>query len=220
MAQKTILNESEIRRFMRLASLAPLAENGFNKFAAAAGIEEEEVEDEFEASEDEMGLEEPVDAIPEPGLDDVDVSDEVPMDDMDAMDAAPGGDVEDQFMDLVRQLADLVGVEVDMDDGGEELGAGDVGVEDDLESGDEGGDDEFEVAMSPEEDEEGLGSVDMMDPEEEDDEPGNRYMQEANSDKIVAEVARRVAKRLQKEKGRNDIAEKLAERIFNRLSTK
>ena len=73
--------------------------------------------------------------------------------------------------------------------------------------------------MSPEEDEEGLGPVDGMEPEEEED-PGNRYMQEANSDKLVAEVARRVAQRLQKEKGHNDIAEKLAERIFNRLSAK
>ena len=221
MAQKTILNESEIRRFMRLASLAPLAENGFNKFANEANIEDEDEEGELGPPEGEMGVEDPMAMADEPALDDVevDVSDEVPMDDMGAMDAGAGGDVEDQFMDLVRQLADLVGVEVDMDDGGEDPGA-DLGGEDDLDSGDEGGDDEFEVAMSPEEDEEGFGPVDGMEQEEEEEDPGNRYMQEANSDKLVAEVARRVAQRLQKEKGHNDIAEKLAERIFNRLSAK
>jgi NADPH-dependent 7-cyano-7-deazaguanine reductase QueF len=47
-----------------------------------------------------------------------------------------------------------------------------------------------------------------------------RYMEEASEDEIVAEVAKRVAERLQAEKEHNDIAEQLAERIFNRLSGK
>ena len=51
MAQKTLLNESEIRRFMKLASSEPLAENGFDKFSDSNAIEEEKHDDEEKVDE-------------------------------------------------------------------------------------------------------------------------------------------------------------------------
>ena len=82
----------------------------------------------------------------DPGMDDeqVGMDDmEVGMDDMSA-DAGLGGK-EDQFMDLVQQLADLVGVDVEMDDGGAapetDMDMGDMGDDvDSLEGGDDLGD--------------------------------------------------------------------------------
>ena len=92
-------------------------------------------------------------------------------------------------------------------------------VGDDL--GGEGGDDDMDAAMSPEDEEEvDVGMMEADDEDDEDDSPGMRYMEEASEDEIVAEVAKRVAERLQAEKEHNDIAEQLAERIFNRLSGK
>ena len=141
MAQKTLLNESEIRRFMKLASIEPLAENGFNKFAEDSTIDEDESVDEdltemaLDAEDDledegppmddaaaDVAADDPVDDIPPVGG----------MDDMDGDGVGVGEDTEDQFMDLVRQLADLVGVDVDMDDGGDVDGEMDAEVEDDL----------------------------------------------------------------------------------------
>ena len=231
MAQKTLLNESEIRRFMKLASIEPLAENGFNKFAEDSTIDEDESVDEdltemaLDAEDDledegppmddaaaDVAADDPVDDIPPVGG----------MDDRDGDGVGVGEDTEDQFMDLVRQLADLVGVDVDMDEGGDVDGEMDAEVEDDL--GGEGGDVEIDAAMSPEGDEEEM-ELDMMQQEGEDadddeDVPGSRYYQEGMDDEIVAEVANRVAARLLADKKQNDIAEKLAERIFNRLSSK
>ena len=77
MARKTLLNESEIRRFMKLASIEPLAENGFGSFAPNPHLGEEAVEDEdedeLEDSDMEMGApEDAVDApMDEPAIDDM-----------------------------------------------------------------------------------------------------------------------------------------------------
>ena len=165
MAQKTLLNESEIRRFMKLASIEPLAENGFDKFSDSNAIEEEKhdddddkMEEELEVTEMAMDEEEISEEDDEPEMDmpgDEPEMDMAPEPEMDMGDDSPdmgGDDKEDQFMDLVRQLADLVGVEVDMDDGGDDGGAMDVDPVDDL--GGEGGDDDMDAAMSPEDEEE------------------------------------------------------------------
>ena len=156
MAQKTLLNESEIRRFMKLASIEPLAENGFSKFNEDSTIDEEEsIDEEMEdvtelamGAEDEIEDEEPaMDAGMDAPVDEpADV--EPPVDDMPDMgDVGAGEDVEDQFMDLVRQLADLVGVDVDMEDGGDVDGEMDALADDDL--GGEGGDVDVDAAMGP-----------------------------------------------------------------------
>jgi len=218
MARKTLLNESEIRRFMKLASLAPLSELGFSKFSengedALAEEDDEEGEDVVDDVEAEIGpddeldvaaavdVEEPLDMAPEDELD-------VGIDDV-----APEGDVEDQFMDLVQQLADLVGVDVEMDDGpsaGEEIEDTEIAV-DDVEIGDEGGEELSAMGMDMDVE---VGA------EEEEELPGNRSEMYENEDQLVQEVARRVAARLQADSEKNAVAERLAERIFKRLASK
>jgi|MDSV01.2.fsa_nt_gb hypothetical protein len=212
MARKPLLTEAEIRSFMKLANLAPigevkLQEMGFGHEETVAEEEEEELEMDAELG----AVEEP----PVPDAPDDDMGAELDADldmDMDAdLDAdVGGGDTEEQFMDLVQQLADLVGVDVSMDDGaemdaGDELEMGDD--VDSLEGGDDLGDEAaLDDELPPEPDEEEL-----------DDDPPGMKMYE-NDEDIVNEVARRVAARLQAEAGKKKLAEELTEKIFNRLT--
>ena len=53
MARKKLLTEGEVRQFMKLANLGPLSENYFSNNP----LEEEGLEDELEATEDELGAE-------------------------------------------------------------------------------------------------------------------------------------------------------------------
>ena len=124
--------------------------------------------------------------------------------DMD-MDADAGGEgKEEQFADVVNQLADLLGLDADVQVGEDEEGMGDEAM------GDEGGD--LEGAMDAPE---GDDDMDM-----DDEEPGMRDAMMEDEDDIVAEVVRRVAARLVNEKKQEDMANKLAERIFQRLASK
>jgi hypothetical protein len=120
-----------------------------------------------------------------------------PAGDMD-MDMGAEGGKEEQFADIVDKLADLLGLDADVEVGGEE-DMGDVAMDD------EGGD--LEGAMdAPEEEDEDLG-VEVED-------------EVMGEEEIVAEVARRVAARLLREKKQDAMANKLAERIFKRLASK
>ena len=166
---KTLLEEGTVRRFMKLAEIAPLANPFFDR------IEEQE-EDEMELD---LGGEEPTpeeaefdDAYEEEGFE---AGEEAAADD-DLGDAEPAGDVDTSpegiisaMADKLKDLAGEVGVEVEVDhEETEEIPAPDMDV--DVEAAavetDEGpeGDEEMEVGMEDED--------------------------------IVAEVARRVAKRL------------------------
>jgi hypothetical protein len=108
---------------------------------------------------------------------------------------------EAQFADIVDKLADLLGLDADVEVGGDEGMGGDA-------MDDKGGD--LDVPMdAPEAPEMEMGD------EDEADEP----MMESDED-IVQEVARRVAARLLREKKQEDVANKLAERIFRRLASK
>ena len=108
---------------------------------------------------------------------------------------------EAQFADIVDKLADLLGLDADVEVGGDEGMGGDA-------MDDKGGD--LDVPMdAPEAPEMEMGD------EDEADEP----MMESDED-IVQEVARRVAARLLREKKQEDAANKLAERIFRRLASK
>lgn len=220
MARKTLLTEAEIRSFMKLANLTPIGDARLQEWSPP--LEEEEVSLD-EEEEEEMELDAPA-ADPAPADDmemdmDVDVSDDAGDMDMDmGMDDAPaaGGDKEEEFMDLVQQLADLIGVDVEMDDGGEaDLGGDDMDM--DMDMGDdvdslEGGDDLGDEAALDDEDE-----MDDMGEEE----PGMRYMEgDLSPDDIVNEVAMRVSARLQQERKKQDKIDELAERIFNRLAAK
>ena len=108
------------------------------------------------------------------------------------------GGKEEEFADIVDKLADLLGLDADVEVGGDEEMGGEA-------MGDEGGD--LEGAMdAPAGDDEDLG-VELDD-------------EEMGEDEIVQEVARRVAARLLREKKQDAVATKLAERIFRRLASK
>jgi len=121
--------------------------------------------------------------------------------DMD-MGAGPDGGKEEQFADIVDKLADLLGLDADVEVGGDEEMGGEVEAE-------EGGD-ELDMADSAPE----AGGEEEMDAEMEDDE------EVMGEEDIVAEVARRVSMRLLREKKKENIANKLAERIFHKLASK
>ena len=225
MGKKTLLSEAQVRQFMKLASLPSigtgrLEEMGYQHGEDPTDVSLEEQEEEAEMADEEV----PMDDMDMGGEEDAEAGLEMDAelgaeDDMEAdmdmdmdMDASAGGDKEDDFMNLVQQLADLVGVEVDMDAGAEE-----ADVEADMEmDADLGGEEELDMGGEEELDMGGEEEV-AMDAEEEEEVPGMRDMYE-NKDALVSEVARRVAARLAKENDKEQLAEELAEKILSRLT--
>ena len=229
MARKTLLTEAEIRQFMKLANIKPLQEMG-GELPVPGKRDDEELEEDEDLAErqatsaempgkddekdealaeqdDEMEMD--MDA-PDGGEEmemDMEMGPEEPAPEMDMdMGAAMGADggKEEQFADIVDKLADLLGLEADVEVGGEEMDMrGDVDA-------DEGG--ELEADAAPEAPEMEMG------PEEDDEEVDEPMME--SDEEIVQEVARRVAARLLREKKQEDVANKLAERIFRRLASK
>lgn len=224
MARKTLLTEAEIRQFMKLANIEPLQEMGGELPVPGMRDDEEEDEDppgmrdmrEGEDEDDDPGMrdmrEQEDEDAPAPEMPAPEGGEEMEMDlemgaedpgadmgDMDGMDV--GGAKEEQFADIVDKLADLLGLDADVEVGGDEGMGGEVDA-------DEGGDLEMADA-APEAPEMEMG------PEEEADEP----MMESDEE-IVQEVARRVAARLLREQKQEEVANKLAERIFRRLASK
>lgn len=194
MARKTLLTESEIRQFMKLANIKPIQEMG-GSYGMPPGMRDDEDEDPPGMRDMREEEEADMDMDMEPA-DDMEMDPE-PAGDMD-MDMGAEGGKEEQFADIVDKLADLLGLDADVEVGGEE-DMGDVAMDD------EGGD--LEGAMdAPEEEDEDLG-VEVED-------------EVMGEEEIVAEVARRVAARLLREKKQDAMANKLAERIFKRLASK
>jgi len=215
MARKTLLTETEVRQFMKLANLKPLKEMGGMGYAPGMRDEEEEEMPGMrnngymqEAEEEEMEMDAEVPA-PE-GDEEMDMDAEMgeePADDMD-MDMDMGGDMdgmemeggkEEQFADIVDKLADLLGLDADVEIGGDE--EMEMGGEAEADEGGEPVDDAAPVGddedLGVELDDEGMGEEEM-----------------------IQEIARRVAARLLREKKKNAMANKLAERIFRRLTSK
>ena len=219
MARKTLLTEAEIRQFMKLANIKPLQEMGMKPlpvgqrddeleegYGTLPGIrdkdedlmEEEEEELEVDAPAPEGGEEMEMDAeMGEEPAGDMEMDMDMGGDDMGA-DMGMEGGKEEQFADIVDKLADLLGLDADVEVGGDEEMGGEA-------MGDEGGD--LEGAMDA--------------PAGDDEDPMMELADdELNEDDIVQEVARRVAARLLREKKQEDVATKLAERIFRRLASK
>jgi hypothetical protein len=202
MARKTLLSESEIRQFMKLANIKPLQEMG----GYTPGMPDEEEED-MPGMSDEPMMEADEEEGEEMEMDmemDAEMDMEEPAGDMEMdMDMGAGeemgdmGGKEEQFADIVDKLADLLGLDAEVEVGGEEEMGGEAEAE-------EGGDLEMADA-APEED--GEEEMEMGD-------------EEMGEEEIVAEVARRVAARLLREKKQDAVATKLAERIFRRLTSK
>jgi len=264
MARKTLLTEGEIRQFMKLANLSPVAKTRLNEMGAL-GEQDDELDVALDVEEeplDDDGME--VDAA------ELDVEEE-PADDMISL-----GD----FVQALEQaVEDVTGQPTDADlEGGEEEDLDMMGGEDDLEV------DALEVGV----DEDPPGGMDVYeeggqsagdqsasradymhqhdkDPEEDEEERkkydrshkghGDRKgdqsatrsdfrdrmvgrAKQRNRDKLksarnpfsvgenldkdalVAEVAKRVAARLQQESQRDTMVDDLTERIFKRLTQK
>ena len=201
MARKTLLTESEIRSFMKLAELTPLGDDKISEMYGmppGARDDEEDREEEDPAGEsleeEEMEMDMDMDMgddEPDMGMDD---EPEMDMDPEPAMDMGADSkmvSVDDFMSALEGALEDVLGepVSTEMDDDGDM----------DMDMGDE-----------PEMD---MGDDMGMDMDDED--PGMRdYMQED----LVNEVARRVASRLQEKNDQESMIDALAERIMNRLT--
>jgi|TARA_R110000824_G_scaffold276252_1_gene464790 hypothetical protein len=205
MARKKLLTEGEIRQFMKLANLRPVGQHRLNEFAPDLGAPEEEGA-ELPGDEGPMG---PMDMEPEvdemPPEDDLDDLGGEELDDGPAVDEEVAQELAQGFADVMR---DVLGVAVEVEgDAGEELEPEpelepEVGPMDDApEGGEELGADAGGMAMGGEEDE--LP-------------PGNSMYE--NQDQIVAEVAKRVAARLQRENKKAQMVDQLAERIMKRLT--
>jgi hypothetical protein len=199
MARKTLLNEQEIRKFLKLANITTV---GDDQIQEMGGIYKRDDEDEDQSLEEEdMGPEEEEDAL---ALD-ADVGDDMMGDAEDMMDDAEDmmgddmmGDADEMTLSddeaaAIIALADKL--KAAMDEPGDEMEMDD---EEELEP--EGGD-ELEMAADDE--------VDMMEADE--------NLEESDED-LVSEVARRVAERLQVTNQKEQMVDALAERIMKRLT--
>ena len=131
MARKTLLTESEIRQFMKLANLSPirgekLQEMGYEM--PGARDDEEHVEDELHATEDELGAE---DHVADEEGDELEMADDELADDDADMSGIDDSEREELMADVVAAVADALGI------------ADQVSIE----AGAEGGDDLDEPAM-------------------------------------------------------------------------
>jgi len=188
MSKKQLLSESEIRRFMKLANLQPLAGNVLKETEDPTMQEVEEPMDPMGGGMDAAppaGGEEMPDAGGEGGEEggtEVEMSSETDPDKKVAFEAA------------VQALADAMGIEVSLEAEGDEGG----------EEGDEGGEgDEEEMDMG----DEGDGEED----EEEQDELQEIELQPLSEDELVETVLNRVTARLVAEakKKRMSVKEKM-----------
>jgi len=199
MARKNLLTEAEVRSFMKLAELRPLASGKIEQlYGQAPDVnEEDELERELDATEDELGAEDHFadEEADELGADDMELG-------LDADEDNGGGSdmvsVDDFMGALETALEDVLGepVSTEMDDElGDDLA---LDAEDDLDMGVE---DEVDIALDAEEEEL----------------PGNRPVYE-DQEALVKEVATRVAARLQALNNKDNMVDALAERIMSRLT--
>lgn len=201
MARKTLLNEAEIRRFMKLANMGPLGNEKMEGMYPGAR------DDELEATEDELGGMDAM-ADEEGGeIDDLEgdlgaADDELSTDDaMDDMGTGEGMmvSVDDFMVAIEKAIEEVTGEEVDST-----VDLSDEGALDDA-------------------DPEGLegGDISLDGPEAEpvpDVDPGAMEDELAMQEQLVNKVAARVAKRLVKENRKTAMTDELTERIFKRLT--
>jgi len=217
MARKKLLTESEIRRFMKLANMGVVGDAKIQEYggmnyardddageeevggALGVGVEEEPLEGELEG-----GLE------PEVGL-----GDEVPGEGVPPLDPEQAAEVEDAVRAMVDVLEDKLGplgIQISVDDeGAPEEEVPEVGLEPEVGLG--------EVPPAPEE--MGMGGpeeeVPLEEPLEESEEEEKEVM---DTDALVNEVARRVARRLSAQNRKDKMVNDLTEKIFHKLTQK
>ena len=215
MARKTLLNEQEVRKFLKLANIKTVGEEKIQEmYGDQPGARDMEMNDEEAPEELEVAMDdEPGDNDElEGAVDDVEV--DVADDGADDLDVS---EREEIMADVVAAVAQALGIEdrVDIEAGEEDAMAMDMG--------DEPVDMEPEAALEPEEggeDSLDMGPADLDDAgEEEEEEPMMEDdTTELSEEDIVSEVARRVAARLQEESSKEKLVDELAERILNRLT--
>lgn len=219
MARKTLLNEHEIRKFLKLANITTVGDTKIQEMGHGGGAyardeedpagEVEDVEVDAAAELEDDGEPVALDAA-EQDVEDVDVE-------LDAAASIDPSEAEELLAKIVDVVADQLGIADRVDvEAGEEEAMDDMGLDA------EPVDMEPEAALAPEEGgEESLGAPDDLaaDADEEEPEP---MMEEATDEKddLVAEVARRVAERLKQQNQQEAMVDTLAERILNRLINK
>ena len=204
--KKTLLNEATIRRFMKLGGLKPLTETFFDKNETIEEEVEETIEEEVEELE-EMSLEDPTDDEPEMGEPEMGEPEmgEPEMGEPELDEPAEEAMVSDeQAEEILAAVASALGVDAT------------IASADDAEPMDDMDDLPAEEPMMETTDEETVT--------EETDTDEETVTEETDTDEVdeslVAEISRRVAARLDGASKRENLAEKLAERIFNKLSKK
>ena len=190
MSKKQLLNESEIRRFMKLANLEPLTKAVVSEMAAVNQIPQDTRRPETGMQQEMMGKEDEAKGLSMEAEDamEVEVGDEADPEKQSAFEAA------------VKALADAMGIEVELE--GQEEHAEEAGEEmHDLDMGGEEGEGEEESAA--EKDEEELDEAKKEEEEEELDEAKKEEDEEKqdenkklSEDSLVEAVLARVTARL------------------------
>ena len=220
MSDKTkTLNESTIRRFMSLSGLKPLTETFFDKNETIEEEVEETIEEEVEET-----IEEEVQELDEMGhevgdRDDAPEMDDAPLDAPELDEPAEEGPVgEADVKELVDAIADAITSTTGVEVSASSDAAPEEAPMDDMPMDDMPMDDVAPEEPMMETTEEETVTEDTTDTDEE------TVTEETDTDEVdealVAEITRRVAARLKSVSNRENIAEKLAERIFNKLSKK
>lgn len=197
MSRKTLLTETEVRQFLKLASIGPLGDAKLHElYGEVPGARDEEDPPEFGAADDDADLAMAVDDEDEFGTDELG-DDELGDDELDApADAVSTGmvSVEDFMSALENALEDVLNddVAVEMDD------------EEDALDDESALDDEDPLAAD---------AMDTGMPPDEEEEP---VMEEA----IMNEVAKRVVARLKQKQSKESMVDALSERIMKRLTSK
>ena len=204
MSRKTLLTETEIRQFLKLANLGAVGDTRIQEMSMSPELDDLEEEadpdelDKFAADdlEDDTAL-----GDEEAGADELEADSEMDAEMGGDMGAASDGEqmvsVNNLMSALEGALEDVIGEPVETEVAMDDEAAPDDEMEMDLDVADDGG--EMDVAMDVEE------------------EPGMRDMYE-DKDALVKEVARRVATRLKAKNDKTEMVDALAERIMKRLT--
>ena len=214
MARKKLLTESEIRRFMKLANVAPVGNKRLREMHDAPGMRDEEEEepamrDMMEQEEEEMDMEMDME---EPMGDELPAEmPEEPMgdDDMDMGMGAEGDmiSISDFMSALEDALESATGQEV----------SSEIGMDDEMGAPPEGGDVEDLSAEMPPMDDEEMGDEEDMLAERIARRVRARLRAERKAaDALKESKMRKVKAKMKRERMAND----LTERIFTRLTTK
>ena len=224
---KKLLEEATVRRFMTIAGLKPLSESFVDTLEEKEDKEDkedkkEDKKDEEDKKDDKKKMDENLDEMykeEEPEQEPMDASSEEEVEMPDDMDAGePDSSLQDRLVDIIKELADLADLDLELE-GGEEEGGEEEGGEDVAEPPME---EEFTLEESEHMEEppkdpagtslENLPLVDDADSKDPNQDPSEKeeeamkekgeHMDESKKarDQLVEQIAKRVAARLSKTK--------------------